>query len=138
MNAFYKRLKEDPEFAKKLSETTDLQTRNQLLKDEGYDVKDVHDFMQRIRDDADFMEKLSALETMDDKIDFIVESGYYFTKADLEEEQERIAEEEFDTLAGAKNQECGAIWEGHCGFTCEPETWLRDSGCHGYFKCTWG
>lgn len=135
MSDFTKRLKEDEVFAKKLS-GADAEARQEILKAEGYDVKGVREFMQQLHDDPDFEEKLSMLETMEEKMKFIVESGFYFTKEDLAAEQERLAEEEFDTLAGAS---CGALWEGHCGFTCEPETWKPEqTGCPGYFKCTWG
>lgn len=138
MSDFSKRLMEDEIFAKKLSDAPNSEERQKLIKAEGYDVKGVSEFMQHIQNDADFMEKLSALETMDEKMQYIVKAGYYFTKEDLAAEQERIAEEEFDTLAGAREAECGAIIEGHCGFTCEPEAWKRDSACSSYFKCTWG
>ena len=138
MNQFANRLSTDQELARKLAGMTDAQERAALIKAEGYEVKGVSEFMQRIQEDADFMEALSALETMEEKMRFIVESGYYFTKDELADEQERVAEEEFDTLAGARSTECGAIIEGHCGFTCEPEAWKRDSACSGYFKCTWG
>lgn len=136
MSEFSKRLKEDEAFAKKLSGIADPQERQEVLKAEGYDVRGVREFMEQLREDPEFEEKLSALETMDEKMKCIVEAGFYFTKEDLAAEQERLAEEEFDTLAGAG---CGALWEGHCGFTCEPETWKPEqTGCPGYFKCTWG
>lgn len=135
---FAQKLKSDPDFAKRVSEAPDTQARQEIFKAEGYDVKGVGEFMQRLQDDVDFMEKISALETMDEKMSYIVEEGYYFTRDELVAEQERVAEEEFDTLAGARETECGAIIEGHCGFTCEPEAWKRDSACSSYFKCTWG
>lgn len=136
MSDFIKRLEEDEIFAKKLSDAPDAEARQELIKAEGYEVKTVREFMEQMQEDADFMEKLSTLETMEEKMKYILEAGYYFTKDDLMAEQERIAEEEFDTIAGAG---CGALWEGHCGFTCEPEFWRPgEYGCPSYFKCTWG
>lgn len=138
MSTFLNRLMEDAEFEKKLELAPDSETRQKILKDEGYEMKGVKEFVERIREDADFMEKVSSCETMQDKMRCIIEEGYYFTKDELAAEQERLAEEEFDTLAGGREAACGWIWEGHCGFTCEPEAWCRDSQCSSHFKCTWG
>ena len=137
MSTLLQKLNSDPDFVKKIN-AVDAEERAEIFKAEGLEVKGVREFMQRIQDDVDFMEKLSALETMDDKMKLIVEEGYFFTKEELVDEQERVAEEEFDTMAGAREAECGAVIEGHCGFTCEPEAWKRDSACSSYFKCTWG
>lgn len=137
MSTLLQKLNNDPDFAAKIN-AVNAEERAEIFKAEGLEVKGVREFMQRIQDDVDFMEKLSALETMDEKMKLIVEEGYFFTKDELVDEQERVAEEEFDTMAGARTTECGAIIEGHCGFTCEPEAWKRDSACSSYFKCTWG
>lgn len=137
MSKLSQKLMNDPEFAKKLTAAS-AEEREEIFKAEGIEAKGVREFMEKIQEDPDFMEKLSELETMDEKMKYIVEEGYFFTKDELVDEQERVAEEEFDTMAGARTTECGAIIEGHCGFTCEPEAWKRESACSSYFKCTWG
>ena len=135
MSGYVKRLKEDVEFANKFKALEDAEAKRALLRAEGYEVGDVKAFMEHLQDDVDFSEKIAHIDTMDGKIEFIMESGYFFTQEELNAEQERIAEEEFETMSGAG---CGLYIEGHCGLTCEPEFWKDEPGCDGHFKCTWG
>lgn len=135
MSEFMKRINEDEAFAKQFQELENAEARRAFLREAGYDVKDVHAFMVYLRDNTDFMEKLAKLETMDEKLDCIAQAGFFFSKEELDAEQERIAEEEFEDVVGGG---CGLYIEGHCGLTCEPEFFKDDPGCDGYFKCTWG
>ena len=135
MNEFMKRINEDEAFAKQFQALENAEARRSFLREAGYDVKDAHAFMVYLRDNTDFMEKLAKLETMDEKLDCIAQAGFFFSKEELDAEQERIAEEEFEDVVGGG---CGLYIEGHCGMTCEPEFWKEDPGCDGYFKCTWG
>ena len=135
MSEFMKRINEDEAFAKQFQELENAEARRVFLREAGYDVKDAHAFMVYLRDNTDFMEKLAKLETMDEKLDCIAQAGFFFSKEELDAEQERIAEEEFEDVVGGG---CGLYIEGHCGLTCEPEFFKDDPGCDGYFKCTWG
>ena len=125
MSEFMKRINEDEAFAKQFQELENAEARRAFLREAGYDVKDVRAFMA----------KLAKLETMDEKLDCIAQAGFFFSKEELDAEQERIAEEEFEDVVGGG---CGLYIEGHCGLTCEPEFFKDDPGCDGYFKCTWG
>lgn len=134
MKDFAKRLSEDADFNKKFQELENAQARRAFLREAGYDVKDVRDFMEFFRANVDFSEKLMALESMEEKFSYIKQAGFFFSKEELEDEQERIAEEAFEDVVGGG---CGLYIEGHCGMTCEPEFW-KGPPVDDYFKCTWG
>lgn len=135
MSDFLKRLNEDEAFAQQFQELESTSMRREFLRKAGYQVKDVKEFMVFIGENPEFSEKLAALDSMDKKIECIAQAGFYFSREELDDEQERIAEEEFEDVVGGG---CGLYVEGHCGLTCEPEFWKDDPGCDGYFKCTWG
>lgn len=135
MHDFFKRLSEDQIFSERFQEISTAEARRAFLQEQGYEAKDVHAFMEFLQSNVAFAEKLAALETMDDKFNCIMKAGFFFSKEELDAEQERIAEEEFEDVVGGG---CGLYIEGHCGLTCEPEFWKDDTGCSGYFKCTWG
>lgn len=135
MSDFMKRLNDDEGFAKAFQDLENAAARRAFLQEAGYDVKDVHAFMEYLKNNADFADKLAMLETMDEKLDCIAQAGFFFSQEELDEAQEQIAEDEFDDVVGGG---CGLYIEGHCGFTCEPERWKPLGGCHDHFKCTWG
>ena len=135
MSSFYTKMQEDQAFQEKVYAGTGEEARA-FIKAEGFEVGDAEAFVRKVQDDADLSDKLAELESLKDKMNLVMESGYYFTKEELEAAQEKVAEEEFDTLAGGINWKC--LLDGHCGATCEKEVWDRDSACKGYFKCTWG
>ena len=129
------RLMDDKEFAEKLRETSDLKVRQELLKAEGYpDVKTARDFVRRLLDDADFLKAFTEQKTLDEKINFALQENYFFTEDDFSREQEQLAEEEFETLAGA---DAGAIVGGCWDLQCFIDL-NRQSSCPSHFKCTWG
>lgn len=130
-----KRLNEDAAFAQQFQNLEDAQARRAFLKEAGYEVKDVREFLEFLQNNEEFSEKLALLETMEEKFACITEAGFFFSKEELDAEQERIAEEEFEDVVGGG---CGLYIEGHCGMTCEPEFWKDEPGCKSYFKCTWG
>ena len=133
MSDFTKRMEEDKAFREKLQAAATGEEGRELIRAEGYEVKDVNDFLERVRNDVDFMEAVSDKETVQDKLTYVMTEGYYFTTDELNDAQEKFAEEEFDTLAGAG---CGMYVEGHCGSSCEAEAW--DSNYCSRFDCTWG
>ena len=135
MSDFAKKMEEDKEFRDKLQNAASGEEGRAIIREAGFEVKDVTDFLKRVRSDADFMEAVSEKESIPDKMTFIMNEGYFFRQDELDEAQEKIAEEEFDTLAGAG---CGLYVEGHCGTSCESEDWSTNGGCPSYFKCTWG
>ena len=135
MSDFAKRMEEDKEFRDKIQNAASGEEGRAIIRNEGYEVKDVNEFLKRIQTDVDFMEAVSEKELIPDKMTFIMNEGYFFRQDELDEAQEKIAEEEFDTLAGAG---CGLYKEGHCGTSCESEDWATNGGCPSYFKCTWG
>lgn len=128
------RVKEDADFAKKLDEAKDEAERQAIFKGEGYSVKNAKDFVDRLMGDAAFKAEFSALKSLDEKTAFALKENYYFTKPELEKEYERIAEEEFETLAGT---DFGSIASDCWDLQCFIDT-SRQSSCPSHFKCTWG
>lgn len=133
MSDFMETLNKDEDFAQKFQECENAEARRAFLREAGYDVKDARAFMAYLKEHVEFSEELMAMKTMDEKLTSIARAGFFFSKSELDAEQERLEEEAFENVVGG----FGLYVEGNSGVLCGSGFWKDETGCNDYLKHIW-
>ena len=73
-------------------------------------------FLEKIKSDDNFRKEVGEKASPEERVQFIKNAGFDFTKDELDSLKAELSDEELDLVAG------GGSWGGHCGYTHEGET----------------